>query len=419
MDACGGGERPPSKCVLVVTTGFPAHPRDLRGIFLLRGLKYLLKESEFSAIVVVPQSEEPAPLFAAREPWQDKLEIARYAYAPRQLQLLTRGSIPANLRRAPLLWLQVPWLLAAGALALLRHARRAQILHCHWLASALLPVLLRRWHGKPVLLTLHGSDIALMNSGVLRCVNRFILGRCDKVLPVTRLLKQAVAGLCDCGEVVPVGVDAEVFHPASAAEKRALRHSIGIEESRVILICAGMLIPVKGLDLLIEAAALLKTMELPPFLIVLLGDGIERPRLQELAEKRGCAHLLRFVGTIPPHEAPTWTRCADIALSTSHSEGLSTALCEAAACALPIVATRAGDTGMIVAEGENGTILEQRDPAALAERCAWLIADGELRRRMGARGRELLVERRLTSAACAQGYLAAYRELLAERASRA
>ena len=174
---------------------------------------------------------------------------------------------------------------------------------------------------------------------------------------------------------------------------------------------------VKDIDLLLEVAALLRR-TIPEVEAVVVGDGPEWARLQTQVETRGLDGVVRFAGRLA--DASSVLAEMDVYLVTSVFEGgVSMSVLEAMAAGIPVVTTAAGGVAEAVKDGETGFVVTRDQErgalaAALAARAAALLADAELRARMGAAGarrvRELfLVER--TAAAT----LRAYRRCLAAR----
>lgn len=403
--------------LLLVTTGFPANPRSYRGIFVLRSLCHLLKSHGVHAKVLTPAGEDEAPLFSTPESWHSRLDILRYHYAwPHSLETLARGSIIANLGSSPWKIFLVGLLLLANARVVLRHSRPCDIIHCQWIISALFPVLFKFWHRRPVVVTIQGSDLNAMRGKLGSALNRFILRRCDHVIPMTQVQFDEIRHVAQDSTLIPNGVDDEAFRPCAPDERVSLRAELGFPAKEVIVLYVGMLIPVKGLDLLVAVFDKLRGAELPPHRCILVGDGPERQRLEARVRELGLDDRFYFAGSAEPALIPRWTRAADIAVSTSHTEGLSTTLCEAAACELPIVATRAGDTRIIVEHGASGFIVENRDADAYSAHLAGLIREPELRSRFGHRGRQRLLARKLTARDCAAGYAEVYKKCLGSSA---
>jgi glycosyltransferase involved in cell wall biosynthesis len=167
----------------------------------------------------------------------------------------------------------------------------------------------------------------------------------------------------------------------------------------------GRFSPEKGLEVLLEALP-----ELESVTAVLVGDGPERARLEELAAGLGVADRVVLPGW--QDEPAAQLRSFDVLVSPSHSEALPLAIVEAMLAGLPVVATDVGSVSEAVADGETGLLVPAGDPAALAAAIRTLRDDPEARRRLGERGREV-ASQRFTPEAMARAFEALYREILA------
>ena len=167
--------------------------------------------------------------------------------------------------------------------------------------------------------------------------------------------------------------------------------------------------PVKGLDVLLDALALVP----PPTRAVLIGDGPEGPALRAQCERLGLSDRVEF------RELP-WgeQRAADLMWAfdglvlPSRVEGFPVTIAEAMLAGIPVVATDVGSVREAVEHGRTGWVVPSEDPRALAEAIGELVADPERARQMGARAREV-AEQRFTVDATVTAYLELYRRVLA------
>lgn len=166
----------------------------------------------------------------------------------------------------------------------------------------------------------------------------------------------------------------------------------------------GRLTEQKGYEALVQALP-----ALPDATLVLVGDGPERAALEALAGELGVGD--RMIVTGWTSEARRWLPALDVFALPSRWEGLPLVILEAMHAGLPVVACDVGSVAEAVLDGETGYAVAPGDQAALERRLAALVADPELRARLGARGREVAAER-FTSAAMARRYEAAYRRII-------
>ena len=170
--------------------------------------------------------------------------------------------------------------------------------------------------------------------------------------------------------VVYQGVDHALFSPGSTT---AARLRLGIPETGKVLVSIGSLIPVKGVDVLLEAMSRLAARRRDARLY-LVGDGASRGDLQALTGRLGLESIVRFVGKVEQAELPDWYRAADLTVLASRSEGVPNVLRESLACGTPFVATRVGGVSEIAA-GTTNRLVPAEDPGALSEAIAQSLAE--------------------------------------------
>ena len=332
-------------------------------------------------------------------------------YLPRALRTLPYGygGIPVHLAERPIRILQVPFLVAGLAASALRHAGRVDVLHANWLFTALAAWPAARLRGRPLLVTLRGSDLALAErNAAFRAVARWILGRADGVATVSEDLgarARALGASADRVRVVPDGSDPVELDRVEA------RESLGLGREGPWVVFVGNVIPVKGIDVLLEAVAVLASRGVDGrFALVGGGEGI--PAYEEQARALGIADRIRFAGFRPTHEIATWLAACDLFCLPSRSEGLPNSILEAMGAGRAIVATRVGGLPDLIEDEGNGILVPSESPEELADALGALLGDAERRDRMADRGRELLAERGLTWEATAARYLDFYRSLI-------
>jgi glycosyltransferase involved in cell wall biosynthesis len=177
------------------------------------------------------------------------------------------------------------------------------------------------------------------------------------------------------------------------------------------LLCVARLDPVKGVDVLLEAAARVD----PPTRFVVVGEGEERAALLDLRDRLGLSERVEF------RSVPWDVRIADLVWAfdgfvlPSRVEGFPVTIVEAMLAGVPVVATRVGSVDEAVEDGVTGWIVPPEDPPALAAAVEALVADLDGARRRGDAGRER-AEQRFTIERTIEEYLRLYRRLLgAER----
>jgi len=200
--------------------------------------------------------------------------------------------------------------------------------------------------------------------------------------------------------VVPVGVDHTVFRPLAGALRDPLR----------IMTTASSDVPLKGLVPLLEALAKVRT-ELPVELVV-IGKHRKGSKIPATLARLGLEGAVRFVSGIDDEALVRLYNEVALAVVPSLYEGFSLPAIETMACGTPLLATTGGALPEVVGEdGETGLLVPPGDPAALADGLLRLLGDPELRRRLGAAGRQRVLER-FTWRATAVQTVEQYRALL-------
>lgn len=219
--------------------------------------------------------------------------------------------------------------------------------------------------GLPVILQVHGSDVLLLDKfPARRRRTREAVVAADGVVAVSADLASHLRQLGVTSSKIRViydGVDLSIFTPGS---KDLERDALGVPRDEKIVLFVGNLLPVKAVDVLLNACndpALRAT----PFRLILVGQGSQRPELEQMAASLGIAAKVLFLGSLPQIELPRWYRVADVFVLPSHSEGVPNVLLEASACGTRWVASRVGGIPEIAHLGVS-RLVPPNTPAELA-----------------------------------------------------
>ena len=212
--------------------------------------------------------------------------------------------------------------------------------------------------------------------------------------------------------VVGNWVDAEVFHPVEAGQRRALRAHLALPASAPLIVSVGGCVPLKNHALIIESLRLVTMLE-PDAEYVHVGSGEDEAAERALAERLGVGGRCHFLGE-RDDVADVLAAC-DVFVMPSEREGLPMAALEALSCGLPVVATDVPGLRDLVVNGQTGALVEA-NAESLAAAVACLLADPELRERLGGEGRRMVVELHSPAAGVA-AWLAVYRSRMREESS--
>jgi glycosyltransferase involved in cell wall biosynthesis len=308
--------------VLVLTTSYPRAPDDVAGSFVRDGVERL-RAAGLHVAVVSPAS------------------FRHYGVA-------YGAGIPANLRRRPWRALLVPLFLFAFARAARRAAHGADVVHAHWLPTALVGLAT----GRPLVVQLWGSDVELA---------RRAPSLAGTVLRRARVVVCASSALAEQARSLGAA-DVRVVSPPVEVPERA-----GTPDDPPHVLYVGRLAEEKGVrDLAVAARGL-------PLVVV--GDGPLRPLLPGA------------VGFVPPSRLGPYYDRAAVVVVPSRREGYGMTAREAMAHGRPVVATAVGGLVDAIEDGVTGLLVPPGDPAALRAALERLLDDRPLRERLGAAAR--------------------------------
>lgn len=212
-----------------------------------------------------------------------------------------------------------------------------------------------------------------------------IVAGVDRVICATEqertLLQQLYGAGSDKVSVIPLGVDLDRFRPG---EQEEARRALGLKDERIILF-VGRIEPLKGLDILISAAALLES-DVECTVLIVGGDEsslAEVEDLQALARDKGIEHRVAFVGAVDRDTLPLYYNAADLCVVPSHYESFGLVAVEAMASGVPVVASRVGGLAGTIKDGETGYLIPWLCPEPFAERIELLLDNEPLRRNLG------------------------------------
>ena len=274
------------------------------------------------------------------------------------------------------------------------------------LAGPRRPVVVHTFHGH----VLRGY-FGRVGTLVFRAIETILARATDRLIAVSPEVRDELVALRVAPErkfsVVRLGIELEprVAFDGDAAEVRR-RHGIG--QDTFVVGWFGRMTAVKRTDDLLTTLAGLRVRGVEA-LLLLVGDGDDRERLEQRAHDLGLAKSCLFLGY--QEDVAQWYAVCDAVVLTSVSEGTPVTIIEALAAGRPVVATKVGGVPDVVDEGETGFLVRPGDTHALAERLEILARDPERRAAMGETGRERVL-RRYAVERLVDDVDALYRELL-------
>ena len=279
------------------------------------------------------------------------------------------------------------------------------LIHSHYWTSGIAALgLAEEWH-VPVIHMFH--TLGVMKQRVAQTEDEVegdyrlngeqeVLSRADRVVAATPAELAQLQWLYKADTkkitIIPPGVDLSRFYPIPPDEAKEF---IGIPPCDRMLLFVGRIEPLKGIDTLIEAIALMRNQgvfkERSLCLSVIGGDpeidpdgmSAEMSRVQELRAQYGLNDLVTFLGKRSQDTLPYYYSASEAVVVPSQYESFGMVALEAMACGTPVVASQVGGLAFLVQDGVTGFTVPTSDPASLAERLTALINNPELRQRMG------------------------------------
>ena len=381
---------------LFIAHAYPRYERDPVGSFVLR-LATALREHGIESEVLAPAAEG-----LSKHDTIEDIPVHRYRYAPRRMETLAYGGMmSAQVRESWSGRFAMGGLLTAGFAAALRAMRsgRFDLVHAHWwFPGGLVGAGLRAAVGRPLVTTLHGSDVRLAREvpGGARAF-RLVARSSNALTTVSSWLARQAAELAPNARpiVAPMPVVPGLFHPGSA---RA--------ESRLLFI--GKLSEQKGLHHLLRALALMRAR---PTVDVVGAGRVDDTHLRRMAEELGVAERIDWIPLLSQEELAERYRTAALHVIPAVDEGLGLTAIESLLSETPVVGFDSGGLPDIVVPDKTGILVPPGDAAALAAALDRLLANPAERARLGTQGRALALAK-FSPDAVAGRYAAIYEDAL-------
>lgn len=345
--------------LLTFTTLFPNAARPNHGVFVENRLRHLVAGGDTTSTVVAPVPWFPSTA-ACFGDW------ARHAQAPREE---VRHGLTVLHPRYPVIprvgMSAAPWLLYRWLLPVLRRMQVRQAfdaIDAHYLyPDGVAATWLGRQLGLPVVITARGTDVTLIpRYAVPRRLIRAAIDDAAALIAVSTALKDALVALGAPPDKVTVlrnGVDTALFRPV--ADRAAVRRALGL--TGPTLISVGLLIERKRHHLTIEAMR-----HLPEFSLLIVGEGPEAGRLNDMVARLGLGDRVRLLGPRPHTALPALYAAADAMVLASSREGWANVLLESMACGTPVVASNIPGNPEVVGDPAAGLVIEDNTADGIA-----------------------------------------------------
>jgi glycosyltransferase involved in cell wall biosynthesis len=294
--------------------------------------------------------------------------------------------------------LQVPSFSASLLRFLAAHRHEYDIIHAHGVLPHVAASIAGRWLGKPTVLkvAMAESDLAFHRQGRIRGrVNRALVSRFDRFIATTPAIVDEFAerGIeASRVQLVPNGVDTDVFTPLPLEGRSALRRSLGLSDAPLITY-VGIINSRKNIDGILRIWQKVCATQ-PSAHLALVGP---KPadadsflaELLAFVNGAGLSGRVTFTGFKDP--VVPYLRAADAFLFPSRREGMANSVLEAMSCGVPCLVSRSAGVASVVRHGHNGYAFEVDDEAGFASALAMLLSDTSLRARLGAAARQTVM----------------------------
>ena len=281
------------------------------------------------------------------------------------------------------------------------------IIHSHYWLSGLAGEVLKKEWNVPMLQMFHTlgkikrriGRTAEEREGQYRIEGEsHVLDIADRIVAATEAEQRQLVDLYHVPRgqitVIPPGVDTHHFYPIPSDEAK---EAIDISARDRVALFVGRIEPLKGVDTLLRAMAILKkncrSFICPDYLIIIGGDpggreealSDEMARLQRLSCELDLGDMVIFLGKRGQDTLPYYYSAAEVVVMPSHYESFGMVALEAMACGTPVIASRVGGLAYLIREGETGYFVPAQDPDALAEKLRSLFVNPDLRAEFGTR----------------------------------
>jgi len=279
------------------------------------------------------------------------------------------------------------------------------LIHSHyWLSGCVARDLQAAWGRVTVVQMFHTLGL-MKNRIALREQDREPTQRIDKEREVIEYVDQIIAATpaeeaqlhwlygADPRKVttIPPGVDLKRFQPIDLPEARK---RVGVPLQDRMILYVGRIEPLKGIDTLLRAIAILRAgcpSDAPCLYLVMIGgdpgdltpQNAEMERLKRMREDLGIEDVVAFLGARDQDTLQYYYSAAEVVVMPSHYESFGLVALEAMACGTPVIASEVGGLAFLVQDGETGFHVEDQNAPALAGKLSLLLDDPLLRQRLG------------------------------------
>jgi len=364
------------KNLLIITSTFPRWTNDTDPPFVFELAKRLT--NDFNITVLTPNYPG-----ALQKESIEGIEVHRFRYFFRNFETLagSEGILP-TLKKNKLFYLLVPFFVLAEFLATLKLIKntRPHVIHAHWLLpQGLIAALASKLTGVPYVVTTHGGDIYGLPGKFASFFKNYALKNAAIVTVVSKDIQKTIKkkyGRNIQTQVIPMGVDADFFHPDKKNPR--LREEFGIKGP--FLLYVGRLSEKKGVKYLLEAFPVVLR-SFPDCKLLIVGTGELSRSLKQQADSLNLHGSVIFTGALPNKKLPSYFASADIFIGPSitaeggDTEGFGLTFVEAGMSGCIVVGTNVGGISDIIQNGKTGFLVQEKDATAIADSLIRILQD--------------------------------------------
>jgi teichuronic acid biosynthesis glycosyltransferase TuaC len=394
--------------ILIISHMYPSTFNEVAGIFVHEQVKEIVGQGH-EARVVSPVPWSPLPIRWMKEKWKryahipqktiwDGIEVyyPRYIALPRGLYFEHSGALVYNAIKKTVqqIYKEFPF----------------DIIHAHVaMPDGYAAVKLKEQYEVPVVVTIHGQDLQVTIKSNEKCREslNFVFERTDKLILVSTKLKRLMPTdqhnkkISVIGNGVP---ESKIF-----AGRKHVKPNYR-KGSTITLLSVSNLINTKGIDLNIRAVRQLVN-KYSNLLYVIVGEGDQRPILENMVSDLGLTEHVVFTGRLPHQEVLDRMADANIFCLPSWNEAFGVVYIEAMAQGVPVIACKGEGIEDVIEHGVNGMLIEPHDVASITKTIDYLLNNPEKAKEIGQRGSESVLDK-YTWARNAEMNLKVYEELL-------
>jgi glycosyltransferase involved in cell wall biosynthesis len=266
------------------------------------------------------------------------------------------------------------------------HASKAGALGRYAALKSDVPVIVHTYHGH-----IFSGYFGVVKTGLYKNIERWLASKSDAIIAISPEQKTDLVDthrICSNQKikVIPLGFDLKRFKLAKEKYRDAIRLEYKIAEDEIAVAIIGRLVPIKNHDLFLDVIRMIGQKTSKKVKVFIVGDGLERDKLQEAAQMIRQGEQLKIVFTSWIKNIDQFNAGMDIICLTSINEGTPVSLIEAQAGGVPVVSTDVGGVRHVVDDGHTGYVVPPNNVELFAEKLLLLIEDDKKRLFMSQNG---------------------------------